>query len=188
MSRLLCALVLVAGSAWADVAPPPRPGGRGSSTQTESTSPLRKSVDVEASAAEVWRAWTTSEGARGFFAPQARIELKLEGAFELYFDPTARPGARGSEGMRVLAYLPERMLAFSWNAPPKFPTARGQRGAWVVVLLEPLAARRTRVTLHHLGFRPEWAPVRAYFDRAWDVVLGRLRKRFKSGSIVWIKG
>ncbi len=152
--------------------------------------PIVKRATVSATPAEVWRAFTSVEGAKGFFAPAARIELRLDGAYELYFDPTAKPGARGSEGMKVLAFLPERMLAFTWNAPPKFPRARATRGPFVVVLLEP-QAKRTLVTLHHLGWPAEggeWKEVRAYFDRAWGVVLERLAKRFQSGQpIDWSK-
>jgi uncharacterized protein YndB with AHSA1/START domain len=151
---------------------------------------ISKRVEIAASAGEVWRAFTTAAGATGFFAPDAKIELRQGGAYELYFDPKARPGSRGSEGMRVLAYLPERMLAFSWNAPPRFPRARAESGPFVVVLLEPRAAKRTQVSLHHLGFGSggEWPGVRAYFERAWSVVLDRLARRFREGKpIDWSK-
>lgn len=150
-----------------------------------------KRAEVGAAVAEVWRAFTTADGAKGFFAPAAKIELRLDGAYELYFDPTAKPGQRGSDGMKVLAFLPGRMLAFTWNAPPTFARARATRGPFVVVLLEPKGARQTAVTLHHLGWPAEggeWPAVRAYFDRAWGVVLDRLVRRFREGRPVdWSK-
>jgi len=40
---------------------------------------LLKSVLVSAGRAQVWNAWTTAEGARTFFAPDARIALELFG-------------------------------------------------------------------------------------------------------------
>jgi uncharacterized protein YndB with AHSA1/START domain len=152
---------------------------------------IMKRALVGASIAEVWRAFTTADGAKSFFAPAAKIELRLDGAYELYFDPTAKAGQRGSDGMRVLAFVPGRMLAFTWNAPPTFARARATRGPFVVVLLEPKGARQTAVTLHHLGWPAadgEWPAVRAYFERAWGVVLDRLVRRFREGRPVdWSK-
>ena len=41
----------------------------------------------------VWQAWTTSEGIKSFFAPDARVEARPDGPFEIYFNPYAPPGA-----------------------------------------------------------------------------------------------
>jgi uncharacterized protein YndB with AHSA1/START domain/uncharacterized protein YciI len=144
---------------------------------------LRKEITVAASPQEVWRAWTTTDGAESFFAPEAHIELRVGGPYELYFDPSAPEGQRGSEGCRVLSFLPGEMLSFSWNAPPKFPEIRKERTC-VVVRFEDLGDGRVRVRLCHHGWGEgdQWDRVYAYFDRAWDSVLGNLEKRFGKGS------
>jgi uncharacterized protein YndB with AHSA1/START domain len=149
---------------------------------------LDKEVTVAASPSDVWRAFTTSEGAATFFAPQANIRLEPGGPYEILFNPAAKPGERGAEGMRVLAFIPERLLAFEWNAPPKFPEIRnGKRNTFVVVELAAAGPGRTRVALHHGGFAEggRWPEVRAYFDPAWDWVLANLVKRFEQGPIDW---
>ncbi|MBI3038065.1 SRPBCC domain-containing protein, partial [bacterium] len=46
---------------------------------------LRKEVLVHASIEELWRLWTTVEGVKTFFAPDAAIELKAGGTYEMYF-------------------------------------------------------------------------------------------------------
>ncbi|MFN0056098.1 MAG: SRPBCC domain-containing protein [Planctomycetales bacterium] len=145
--------------------------------------PISLSTIVELPRAEVWKRCTTAEGWEKFFGAQATIELIPGGKFEILFNPKAPEGERGSEGCQVQSYLPERMLSFSWNAPPKFPHARSQR-TWVVVEFEELAPGRTRVRLEHLGFaerarrqpdeRAEWEEVRAYFTTAWPKVLAAL--------------
>jgi uncharacterized protein YndB with AHSA1/START domain len=147
---------------------------------------IRREVIVAAPVAEAWRAWTTAEGAASFFAPEAKIELAVGGAYELYFVPSAPAGSRGSEGVKVLSYLPMRMLSFDWNAPPQFAEERKAR-TWVVVQFEPLGEDRTRVTLTHLGWRDggRWPEVYAYFDRAWTTVMARLERRFAAGPIDW---
>ncbi len=145
---------------------------------------LRKEVIVAAPAAEVWAAWATSAGAQTFFAPSARIELSRGGAYEILFAPDAPRGQRGAEGLHVLSYVPGQMISFEWSAPPDFPEIR-ERGAstFVVVHITRLGPRRARVVLHHLGWGKgsDWDAMHAYFDRAWDVVLGRLQKRFAEG-------
>ena len=35
------------------------------------------------------------------------------------------------------------------------------------------------------GAGPDWDKAFAYFETAWDVVLGRLKLRFESGPIDW---
>lgn len=87
---------------------------------------------VEASVSNVWSAWTTNAGVQTFFAPESDIDFKIGGKYELYFDLDAPSGCRGSEGMKVQSYIPERMLSFDWNQPPGIPDLRNVK-TWVVV-------------------------------------------------------
>jgi uncharacterized protein YndB with AHSA1/START domain len=155
-----------------------------SAARAEPPAPLRKEVVVAAPAAEVWTAWTTSAGAKTFFAPGARIELARGGAYDILFAPDAPPGQRGAEGLHVLSFVPGAMISFEWSAPPTFPDIRKQgASSFVVVEIARLGPRKTKVVLHHLGWGSggRWPEVRAYFDKAWDVVLGRLQTRFAGG-------
>ena len=147
---------------------------------------IDKEVVVAASPQEVWNAWTTREGITSFFSPDAKIEARVGGAFEVYINPFAEPGMKGADDMRFLALQPPRMLSFTWNAPPSLPEVRAQR-TFVVVRIEPMNERETRVTLHHTGWGDggEWDRAYTYFDRAWGNVLGNLKKRFESGPIDW---
>ena len=147
---------------------------------------IDKEVVVAASPQEVWNAWTTREGITSFFSPDAKIEARVGGAFEVYINPFAEPGMKGADDMRFLALQPARMLSFTWNAPPSLPEVRAQR-TFVVVRIEPMNERETRVTLHHTGWGDggEWDRAYTYFDRAWGNVLGNLKKRFESGPIDW---
>lgn len=147
---------------------------------------IDKDVTVAATLDEAWAAWTTREGITSFFAPDARVEPRAGGAFEIYFNPYAEPGLKGADGMRFMAVQPRRMISFDWNAPPSLPEARTQR-SFVVVRFEPVGERSTRVTLHHTGWGDggEWDKAYAYFDRAWGNVLASLKKRFDSGPVDW---
>ncbi|MBD3235673.1 MAG: hypothetical protein GF330_03105 [Candidatus Eisenbacteria bacterium] len=147
---------------------------------------LRKKILAPAPQSAVWRAWTTSAEAQTFFAPRARIDLRIGGRYEMLFLPDNPAGQRGAEGVRILSFLPEEMLSFEWNAPPQFPEIRTQK-SWVVVQLAAVTEEDTQVRLTHLGWgvRPVWEEVYAYFDRAWDIVLGRLQHRAAQGPLDW---
>jgi len=148
---------------------------------------IRGEVIVEASLDEVWEAWTTPQGVTSFFAPGCNMELRVDGHYEMFFDPDAELGKRGADEMRILAFQPKKMLAFTWNAPLHMPEVRKQR-THVVVRFQELDAGQTRVTLFHDGWGEggEWDEAFQYFTRAWlEFVLPRLQYRFSVGPVDW---
>lgn len=147
---------------------------------------IDKEVVIAATVDQAWDAWTTRDGITSFFAPDAKIDPQVGGAFQIYMDPLAEPGMKGADSMRYLALQPKRMLSFDWNAPPQLPEARKQN-TFVVIRIEPVGERQTRVTVHHTGWGDggEWDKAYAYFDRAWGGVLANLKKRFETGPIDW---
>jgi len=147
---------------------------------------INKDVVVNATVDQAWDAWTTRDGIVSFFAPDAKIEPRVGGAFQIYIDPDAPPGSKGADDMRFLALQPKKMLSFDWNAPPHLPEARAQR-TFVVLRFEPVSDKQTRVTLHHTGWGDggDWDKAYTYFDRAWDGVLGNLKRRFDQGPQDW---
>ncbi len=146
-----------------------------------------KEALVKAAPGEVYRAWTTVEGVKTFFAPDARIEPEPGGAYELYFED-GPAGQRGSEGCRFLELEPDRRLAFTWNFPPSLP---GIRNEHTVVTVDLAAAQpgQTRVWVSVTGWKQggEWDLGWTWFDRAWSLVLQRLGERFVDGPIDWSK-
>jgi uncharacterized protein YndB with AHSA1/START domain len=143
---------------------------------------IRLEVTVPASREDVWKAWTTVEGVKSFFAGGANIDLRPDGAYEIFFAPEAPEGQRGADGMRLLLVQPNVALAFTWNAPGKFANARPQR-THVMIKLHSISEKVTKVTLVHDGFGEgeEWHEVRTYFEDAWgNIVLPRLVQSFAS--------
>jgi uncharacterized protein YndB with AHSA1/START domain len=143
--------------------------------------------EIPAPISEVWKAWTTEEGAKTFFTPDCKINLVPSGEYEMYFMPGAPAGQKGGEGCRILAIEPEKMLSFTWNAPPQFPKIRKQYTT-VVLRFEKLTDDRTTVSLTQVGWgeSEEWQKVYHYFLGAWGkVVFPRLKYRFAKGPIDW---
>lgn len=150
--------------------------------------PIEIAERVRATPGEVFESLTTSEGYKSFLGVRGNVRLEPGGPIELHFAPDAPEGQRGSEGCTFLSWLPGRMIAFTWNAPPSMPRARAQR-TLVVIELEGDGPDATRVRLTHSGFREkiaaepahaeEWRKVRAYFAKTWPNVLGKLKARYE---------
>lgn len=140
---------------------------------------IHKELVVQAPRSKVWQLFTTTEGVKAFVAPDAKIELSIGGAYEWYFDTDAPYGSKGSEGCKVLSYLPEEMLSFTWNAPPDQPLVRNhQYKTWVVLQLRDTDNGETLVRLSHIGW-PEgeaWDTAYNYFNNAWGFVLQSLQQ------------
>lgn len=151
---------------------------------------VERSIDAEATVnapvPAVWRLWTTSDGAKEFFAAEANIELRIDGAYEIFFDLSKPRGDQGSEGMRIIGFQKNKMLTFTWNAPPHLREARRQRTV-VIVRFHELATSQTRVRLRHIGWGEggEWDAAFEYFRRAWPMVFANLERRFTDGPIDW---
>jgi uncharacterized protein YndB with AHSA1/START domain len=147
---------------------------------------ITKEVVVDASLAQVWEAWTTRDGIVSFFAPDATVEARAGGPFQIYMDPLGAPGMKGADDMRYMAVQPMKMLSFDWNAPPSLPEVRKQR-TFVVIRFEPVGERQTRLSMTHIGWGDggEWDKAYAYFDRAWGNVLANLKTRFETGPHDW---
>ena len=148
---------------------------------------LRAEVLVPAAVNDVWDAWTTAAGIRTFFAPEGKVDLRVDGTYDVWFNPKGGPDERGAEGMRILDVDPGRRFVFTWNAPPSIRSIRGRR---TVVVLEFAAEgeRATRLRFSHLGWGEgaDWDAAYAYFDRAWGgFVLPSLVRRFAVGPIDW---
>ncbi|MEM9191233.1 MAG: SRPBCC domain-containing protein [Myxococcota bacterium] len=150
------------------------------------TRTIVEEITVDAPLSDVWKAWTTNEGVRSFFASDSHIELREGGPYELYFAPDAAPGDRGSDGCEVLSFEPERRLVFSWNFPPSLPTIRNERTEAQVSLV-PIGPRLTHVRFEHRKWQEgdDWNEGFAYFSKAWPLILQRLARRFSSGPMDW---
>ncbi|HEX9390087.1 MAG TPA: SRPBCC domain-containing protein [Usitatibacteraceae bacterium] len=147
---------------------------------------IDEKVTVKSGVAEVWKAWTTTEGIKTFFAPDAKVELRVDGPFQIYINPLAEPGMRGADDMRIIGFQEQKMLSFTWNAPPSLPEARKQRSV-VIVRFISRGDDLTDVTIHHVGWGEggEWDKAYAYFSKAWPSVLKNLKKRFDDGPVDW---
>lgn len=156
--------------------------GRPSVPDAGSERSLTTRAIVNASIYDVWWAWTTTEGLASYFAPDSTLELKVGGSWELYMSTDEPAGKRGSEGCKLLAFVPYEMLCFEWTSPPTIPELRDAGILTrVMVHMEEAGADRTIVTITHSGHGEGevWDRNYAYFDTAWSLVTRRLERVFE---------
>jgi len=143
---------------------------------------LRKEITINASLDRVWQAWTTAEGLAPVSA-KSNVELRVGGPYEWFLsgEPDEN-GLVGGQGSRVLAFLPQEVLAFDWTFPPAVPTLRAARAkTQVVVQFDQPQDGVVRVRFAQLGWQDgeAWDRGYAYFDRAWDWVLAKMKEHLE---------
>jgi uncharacterized protein YndB with AHSA1/START domain len=147
----------------------------------QDVSPLVHTGVIEASIADVWRVWTTSDGLREWIAPHAEIDLRLGGFMRTNYNAKGRLGDPGTIENTVLAYEPMRMLAMRVAKPPAgFPFPNAVQKMWSILYLDPIGIRNTRVRAVTLGFdaSEESQKMRAFFQRGNTAELAKLQKYF----------
>ena len=138
---------------------------------------LRHERVIHARVGEVWKAFTTSEGARHWMAPSAEVELKVGGTIRTNYTAGAKPGDPGMIVHRILSYEPERMLSTQFTAPAGATgPARTAQAVWWVARMEPLPDGSTRVTYTGVGWGEgaEWDAAFQFFDRGNAYTLDQL--------------
>lgn len=191
VTALLRASLALSAFLAATAVPAASPVVDASRTEPDGTRTMHLSIEVPASAADVWTALTTSDGWRGWAAPMAKVDFRLGGIIETSYNLAAAPGEPGNIRNEILAFAPQRMLAIrNVQAPPKTPfDVATFQSLHSVVLIDPVDERRTRVSFVQPGYRSgePWDTVYKHFawGNAWS--LEQLRLRFEQGPVDWKK-
>jgi uncharacterized protein YndB with AHSA1/START domain len=138
-------------------------------------------VDVPASRAAVWEAFSTSTGLITWLAPEAFVNLRNGGEWTARF-PTGSTG-----GGTIVRFNPGRELVLSALAPDRFPAVRAERTTAIFEF--ETVGDRTRVRLTQTGWKQgeEWDRAYDYLAAGNAQLLEALRQRFSSGPLHWPK-
>jgi uncharacterized protein YndB with AHSA1/START domain len=142
---------------------------------------LRFEITVPATRAEVWKAFSTSEGLSTWLAPNSNVELKRGGEWMVHF-----PGG-STGGGNIVSFIPEKEIVISALAPDQFPTVRAQRTTARFELEDH--GKGTVVRLTQTGWQDgdEWDRAYEYLTAGNAQLLATLHRRFVSGPIDWSK-
>jgi uncharacterized protein YndB with AHSA1/START domain len=149
---------------------------------------LRHEVVVDAPPSAVYRAFTTSEGLRGFVAPVASIDARPGGLWEATYDPNGRLGNPGNLLNQVIALVPDRLIAIRiYRTPPGFPHPEVATRVWTTIELFDEGAGRTRVVTSMYGWQsgPEWDQIYKFFERGNTIVSRHLSAYLARERVAW---
>jgi uncharacterized protein YndB with AHSA1/START domain len=153
-------------------------------SQLASDEPVRAEVTIAAPRDLVWWAWTESDRVAAWFAPEARLDARPGGAFELFFDPSDHDH-QCTKGCVFTLVEPRKRLAFTWKGPNEFAALMNDQDSLTSVLATLYDQDGgTRVAVEHSGWGEgeEWAQARTWHQTAWEQVLGSLKAALESGE------
>jgi uncharacterized protein YndB with AHSA1/START domain len=140
---------------------------------------LKVEVVVSAPLNDVWSAWTSSEGVKSWFSPDAKIDPRPGGAFELYFDP-ANHEHESTKDCVFTEIEHGSSLSFTWKGPGQFAQLMNDPSKVKVTFHD--VSGLTRVIVNHGGWRDgdDWAEAREWHLQAWKDVLASLKSVLES--------
>jgi uncharacterized protein YndB with AHSA1/START domain len=165
--------VLWAAVAWGQVSPV---------TVTRIAAPekaLKFEVVVPAKTAEVWTAFTTSEGLNTWLWKECTVDLRPGGGWMVHYPG----GATG--GGTIENFQPGRQIVIHAMAPEKFPEVR--RVGTTAIFAFAAQGEGTRVTLTQTGWKQgeEWDQAYEYLAKGNAQLLEQLHQRFVKGPVRW---
>lgn len=169
--QLLAVLALVpAGFAEAQSATPSQPA---------EPQKLVIELEVPAPVADVWRAFSTSDGLKTWLGPDAVVDLREGGEWTVRF-----PGG-STGGGTILSFFPEKEITIAALAPDKFPHVRAERTR-AVFSFEP-RGKATVVRLTQTGWKSgeEWTRAYEYLLAGNAQLMAMLHRRFVDGPTDW---
>jgi uncharacterized protein YndB with AHSA1/START domain len=149
---------------------------------------LRHEAFVNGSLADVWNAFTTSEGLMTFMAPVVHMELKTGGVFDSNYHVGSKLGDPGTIHNTVLNYIPMEMFSIKVGLTEQFPERPRQAGTlFAVLMFQEAGANQVLVTLSMLGWGSgeDWDTVYQFFDRGNAYTMAELARRFDRGPVAW---
>lgn len=149
---------------------------------------IQLSIEVAAPAADVFKAFTTSDGFSSWAVPVAHIDLRVGGFIEASYDAHAKLGDPGNIRNEIVAYVPDRLLVIrNAQAPPGFADPELFRRTVTIIELVPVGKERTRVVLTNAGYGPGERFDTLYRRFEWGdaYTLSELKHRYERGPVDW---
>lgn len=123
---------------------------------------------IDVPIAQLWESFTTVEGWKLWGPQEAWIDLRLGGTIESSYTAGAEPGDPTNIVHRILAMVPERMIATRLDRIPEGGPvpASVMQATWAVYEMEPVDDERTRLRITGLGYLPgeEFDRVIGFFE------------------------
>lgn len=151
----------------------------------QSVAPLVHEGVIDAPLADVWHAWTTSDGLRSWLAPHAEIDFRIGGTMRANYSPDGELGDAQTIENTVLSFDPYEMISIRVSrAPADFPFPSAIFEMWTVIYFKADGPAKTGVRIVANGFSEdeESQAMRAFFDQGNAITLQQMQERIGEGT------
>lgn len=136
-------------------------------------------LNLNTSVEDAWNLWTDSRKLEQWFTTEANVDLKIGGAFELFWDPTNH-NDNSTLGCKITALVPYRMLAFQWRGPVPYADLMNVEPfpTWASISFEAVGIDQTILHFRHGGWGEgdRWNSAREWQKNAWTGAFSELVK------------
>jgi len=149
---------------------------------------LEHDAVIAAPAADVWAAFTTSEGFASWAVAKAEIDFRIGGEYRTSYNPQSTLHDEHTIVNRILSFDPGRMVSIqNVQAPKGFKNSELFQQTWSVIYITPVdgAPDRTRMHIigHGYGEGPEWDDIYNKFKVGNAMTLEALQKKFAPNAV-----
>ena len=130
----------------------------------------------------VWDAWTKEDLITEWFPPEANIEVKLGGSFELFFDPKNH-NHQSTIGCVFTKVEPKKCINFTWKGPDQFADFMNVSSSLTSVMVTfSEDGDNIVVKLEHKGWgeSDRWLEARNWHQNQWEILLHELKSLLES--------
>lgn len=154
-------------------------GGPSLGTENMNSNDITVDFILEMDVSSAWKHWTSEAKLQEWLSVQARVEPKINGAYELFWDPN-NPAENSTIGCKVIAIVPLKLLAFEWKGPVPYAELMNLEPlpTWVQINFEPKGISKTIIHFRHSGWldSSKWVEARNWQLKAWMGAFENLRK------------
>lgn len=150
---------------------------------------IQITVEIESDVKQAFRMFTVNELLENWLTEKAEVEPKVEGKYELYWDPDNRE-INSTIGCTITGFEQDTFVSFDWKGPVEFQSFMNSADplTHVIVFFSPSSYNpdKTTIRLFHTGWRKdrEWQQARNYFEKAWSQALQELKNKIKHNSTI----
>ncbi|MHA2252447.1 MAG: SRPBCC family protein [Candidatus Kariarchaeaceae archaeon] len=139
-------------------------------------------VIVNSNLKKVWEVWTDSKLIVKWFPPEANIEPRLGGAYELFFDPNNHEH-QSTLGCVITTFEINKKLGFNWKGPDMFALYMNQIDSLTSVMVT-FTKHEDGILVHleHNGWGEgiEWEKAKNWHRNQWEMELQSLKSFLES--------
>ncbi len=141
---------------------------------------------LDAPVAKVWKAYTTEEGWTAWAAPQAKIDLRVNGNILTRYDVTGKIGEPGTNALTILNYVPDEILTLRADVSENWPEVLKKDADKLsnVIVFHRVSDTRTQVRSYGIGYSdaPELDELLKFFTKANEGLLKKLKVYVETGK------